>query len=48
MQKAPAPLPQASGVAEGQAQLPLAQAWPAGQTALQAPQLLASVEVVAQ
>jgi len=48
VQNALAPLPQGSGVADGQAQLPFAQAWPAGQAAPQAPQLFASVEVEAQ
>jgi hypothetical protein len=48
VQKAPAPVPQAFGVAAGQAQVPFAQACPAGQVTPQAPQLLASVWSVAQ
>jgi len=48
VQKAEVPLPQASGVAAGQAQVPFAQASPAGQTVPQAPQLLASTARLAQ
>jgi hypothetical protein len=48
VQKAPAPVPQAFGVAAGQAQLPFEQAWPAGHAMPQPPQLFGSFEVVAQ
>jgi hypothetical protein len=48
VQKAVAPVPQALGVAAGQAQVPFVQAWPAGHAWPQVPQLLASVERVAQ
>jgi hypothetical protein len=48
VQKAPVPAPQALGVAAGQAQAPLVQAWPAGHAWPQVPQLLASVASVAQ
>lgn len=48
VQKAVEPVPQAFGVAVGQAQVLLVQAWPAGQTTPQPPQLLGSLDVVAQ
>ena len=48
VQKALVPVPQAFGVAAGHPHTLAEQAWPAGQTVPQAPQLLASVVVVAQ
>jgi hypothetical protein len=48
VQKAEAPLPQAFGVAAGQAQAPPAQAWPTGHAFPQIPQFCGSVAVVAQ
>jgi hypothetical protein len=48
VQKAFVPLPQALGVAVGQAQVELEHCWPLGQVAPQLPQLLASTAVLAQ
>jgi hypothetical protein len=48
VQKAEVPLPQALGVAAGQAQALPAHCWPRGHLVPQAPQLLASVERTAQ
>jgi hypothetical protein len=46
---AAAPVPQALGVPEGQAQAPLPlHCWPSGHLVAQAPQLLASVASAAQ
>jgi hypothetical protein len=48
VQNAAVPVPHALGVAVGQPQTPAVQAWPAGQTVPQAPQLFGSLVVVAQ
>jgi hypothetical protein len=48
VQKAPAPVPQASGVEAGQAQALFTQAWPTGQATPHPPQLAGSFPRLAQ